>query len=57
MTRDVNEPYFASGTGDLTTLIPCVVCGTRTFRRRWTVALHVGCEPRYQPPTHPGTQP
>lgn len=38
------EPYFAHGTGDLSTLVPCVGCGIPTFRRRWGVAVHVKCE-------------
>jgi hypothetical protein len=38
------EPYFAHGTGDLATLVPCVLCGVETFRRRWDMAIHAGCE-------------
>lgn len=43
------QPSFAVGTGDLSTLIPCVACTVKTFRRRWGVAIHVGCEQHYRP--------
>ncbi|MCK9900144.1 hypothetical protein CC117_12565 [Parafrankia colletiae] len=38
------EATFAHGTGNLETLVPCVVCGNGTFRRRWGLAIERRCE-------------
>lgn len=42
------EAAFAHGTGNLDTLLPCVVCGNGTFRRRWGLAIERRCEHRLQ---------